>query len=137
MLVVLGAVVLTGGCLAKSRPRLDGGGGIVAKGEGAMVRVAWQMDDQSGVLGFNVLRGLNDAGPWELVNPEPIPVDGDGEGAGSYSYFDVGLVEGETRCYWVEAVGEEGTREQVTAVMCGVAMPRPHFVEAGYLPAEP
>ncbi|MDK2973573.1 MAG: hypothetical protein PWP23_3328 [Candidatus Sumerlaeota bacterium] len=139
LVLVLGLAMTMGGCVAKGRPKTDGGEGIVAR-NGApdmtgMLRVAWRLQSQENVYGFNIYRGESEEGPWELVNPQPVPGHDTTSQPQSYHYFDEGLEIGRTYCYYVEEITFSGTTDKITPVMCGTAKHRQYYVEKGYLEA--
>lgn len=89
-------------------------GGFDANQAPEGVRVAWETDDESEILGFNILRGDAPAGEFLAVNQELILADHPGIPLGQgYSYTDDTVRIGRAYIYKLEIVKLDGTTEQL------------------------
>ncbi|HEX4825300.1 MAG TPA: fibronectin type III domain-containing protein [Candidatus Polarisedimenticolaceae bacterium] len=79
-------------------------------------RVSWQTDSESGLLGFNVFRSLDDDGSSVRVNPVWIPAVGREGAPAAYSFLDPGATPGVSYRYRIEAVTPEGLTSRSDAV---------------------
>ncbi len=94
-----------------------------------MLRVAWRLQSQENVYGFNVLRADTNQGPWVRVNKEVIPGHGSTGVMHEYQYFDEGLTIGQTYYYQVEEITFDGRTDKITDSMAGKAKPRAYYEE--------
>jgi hypothetical protein len=70
--------------------------------------VSWETSQESGVIGFNVLRGGIDGGDGTRINPVWIPAVGDPASAANYTFLDAGAARGVVYRYRIEAITAEG-----------------------------
>jgi hypothetical protein len=69
------------------------------------VSVSWETADDSNLLHCDILRSSAAGGDYVRLNPAPI------EGEGAFEYRDMGVVDGTSYWYRVEAVDRDGTRQ--------------------------
>lgn len=101
-----------------------------------MLRIAWTLQSQEDVLGFNVYRGATTEGPWEKANEKPIPGDDTTMFERKYDFFDTGLEMGREYHYYVEEITFSGTTSKITPVLSSKAKARQYYVDKGYNPPE-
>ncbi|MCX7767305.1 MAG: hypothetical protein N2246_11430 [Candidatus Sumerlaeia bacterium] len=109
-------------CCAKHSVKISTDSGESKKEEG-MLRIAWRLQTQQNVYGFNVYRGETENGPWVQVNKEIIPGDDTTSLPHTYEFYDRGLEVGKRYYYYVEEVTFDGKTEKITPVQSGVARP--------------
>jgi hypothetical protein len=101
-----------------------------------MLRIAWTLQSQEDVMGFNVYRGEKPEGPWTKANAKPIPGDDTTMFEKRYDFFDTGLELGREYHYYVEEITYSGTTSKITDTMSSKAKPRQYYVDKGYNPPE-
>lgn len=102
-----------------------------------MLRIAWTLQSQEDVMGFNVYRGATADGPWEKANAEPIPGHDTTMFEQRYDFFDTGLELGREYHYYVEEITYSGGKNKITPTMSSTAKPRQFYVDKGHNPPAP
>ncbi len=95
--------------------------------EEGMLRIAWRLQTQQNVYGFNVYRAETENGPWIRVNKEIIPGDDTTSLPHTYEFYDKGLEVGKRYYYYVEEITFDGKTEKITPVQSGVAKPVSYY----------
>ncbi|RME46274.1 MAG: tandem-95 repeat protein [Caldilineae bacterium] len=72
------------------------------------VEVRWTTEAETGVVGFNLLRGTTAEGPFHPVNPNLILARGDAQSGETYTYVDRTVFGGETYYYLLQEVLANG-----------------------------
>jgi hypothetical protein len=75
-----------------------------AAGADSAVDLSWQTGSELENLGFNLYRGLSDAGPWTRITSSLIPGLGSSPLGATYTWRDTGLVNGQRFFYRLEDV---------------------------------
>lgn len=108
------------------------------------MRIAWRLQTQENVFGFNVYRAdvsgdgeeEPEASAFEIINDDIIPGHGTTALPQEYEYIDSGLDIGRKYFYYVTEVTTTGNEADITPKVGAVAKPRRYYVERGQLPAE-
>jgi len=108
-----------------------------ASSEEGFLRIAWRLQSQENVYGFNVYRAEEEDGSYEIVNDSIIPGHGSTALPKSYDFIDDGLETGKRYYYYVTEVTTTGAESDITPKMGGTAKLRSYYVGKGYLPADP
>jgi len=68
------------------------------------VQILWAKDafDPKRVVGFNILRGKTDQGPWQQANDDLIDIDSDQDGV--LQFVDRSVIIGEEYYYYIQVV---------------------------------
>jgi hypothetical protein len=83
-----------------------------------VVRYRWTAaDSEARPEAFHVHRSVTAAGPFERLNPEPIPAPRAAEGEIVTLWVDRGIPLGQSRFYYLEAVGRDGVARKVAPVI--------------------
>ncbi|HBX70473.1 MAG TPA: hypothetical protein DEH25_14105 [Chloroflexi bacterium] len=78
----------------------------------ANVIVEWTTASELDTVGFNLLRGETENGPFEQVNVALIPSVSDTLTGSSYSYEDTQVIGGTTYFYMLEEIESSGNASQ-------------------------
>lgn len=110
-----------------------------SEGEG-FLRIAWRLQSQENVYGFNVYRAETPETPdseYEIVNDSIIPGHGSTALPQNYFFMDSGLEIGKRYYYYVTEVTTDGSETPIEGARGGAAAkPRSHYVERGQLDPE-
>jgi len=82
-----------GGGQAPSKPT-----GLAGTGANAEARLTWNFNPEIDVAGYLVYRSASDTGPWTQITPQLVTTN---------SYSDLGLINGQSYWYHIEAVDDE------------------------------
>ena len=72
----------------------------------------WSTESELDIVGFNILRGASESGPFLKINDQIIPPSIDPIIGGDYSYTDKDVVVGETYFYILEDIESSGSTNQ-------------------------
>ena len=72
----------------------------------------WSTESELDIVGFNILRGDSESGPFLKINDQFIPPSIDPIIGGDYSYTDKDVVVGETYFYILEDIESSGSTNQ-------------------------
>jgi len=133
--LLLLAAALCAGCGGKADKTVDEAT-AGPKDMTGMLRIAWTLQSQEDVMGFNVYRGDTTDGPWERANALPIPGHDTTMFEQRYDFFDTGLEMGREYHYYVEEITFSGGKNKITPVLSSKAKPRQFYVDKGYAPPE-
>lgn len=73
----------------------------------------WKVTDGADVYGYNVMRGVGDSGPFLRLNRQIVRNSIGGE----FSYHDAAVENDVSYYYFIEAVGEDGRKKQISPVV--------------------
>ena len=86
-----------------------------------MLKIAWRLQSQENVYGFNVYRAESEEGPWEAANTEIIPGHDTTSIPHWYEFYDTGIEFGKTYYYYIEEVTTDGKQNTISPVQSAVA----------------
>ena len=89
----------------------------------ANVIVEWTTASELNTVGFYLLRGEAETGPFEQVNAELIPATSDSLTGNSYSYEDAGVTAGVTYYYMLEEIEDTGNTNQHGPIVVEASSP--------------
>jgi hypothetical protein len=86
---------------------------FTAKSSGIAISLSWQVDNETGVSGYNVHRSDSEEEnkPYRQVNRTMIAADGGPSESADYTYTDKPVWFNRTYFYKIEAVGEDGSSQ--------------------------
>jgi len=76
------------------------------------ILLEWETESELDIVGFNILRGDSESGPFLKINDQIIPPSIDPIIGGDYSYTDKNVVAGETYFYILEDIESSGRTNQ-------------------------
>jgi hypothetical protein len=74
--------------------------------------IEWTTASELDTVGFNLLRGDSENGPYEQINPELLPSDNDSLTGGSYQFLDTRVIRGRIYYYLLEEIEMTGEINQ-------------------------
>jgi len=72
----------------------------------------WSTESELDIVGYNILRGESEAGPFLIINDQIIPPSIDPIIGGDYSYVDKDVRAGEIYFYILEDIESSGSTNQ-------------------------
>lgn len=96
---------------------LDGAGRQAGE-PGRPIIIRWSTESEVDTAGYNIYRALDEAGPWQQINPRLIPGSSDPLRGGSYVFTDTQVLAGQTYWYELEEVelgGRQARLERIEA----------------------
>jgi hypothetical protein len=77
----------------------------------ASIRLEWSTESEFDIVGFDILRGESDSGPFIKVNDSIIPPSIDPMIGGEYQFIDTNVKPGRVYYYILEDIEMDGTRQ--------------------------
>lgn len=105
---------LTALCLVISVCSFAAAGSEARKPEPNTVR--WATASEVDNFGFDVYRGLAEAGPFEKVNAEIIPAAGTTDMPQRYEFIDATIEADTVYWYYVESISMNGERKRISPI---------------------
>ncbi|MFH1633834.1 MAG: hypothetical protein ABIG63_07455 [Chloroflexota bacterium] len=78
----------------------------------AAITIEWATESELDTVGFNLLRGETEDGPFEQINAQIIPSSPDPLTGGEYSFNDPDVESGQTYYYMLEEIEASGGTNQ-------------------------
>ena len=76
----------------------------------------WATASEKDNFGYDVYRSLNEAGPFERINPEIIPGAGTTDLPQHYEYTDKAIEPNTVYWYYIESISLNGDRKRMTPI---------------------
>ncbi len=76
----------------------------------ASILIEWATESEIDTVGFNILRSVNEEGPYDTINSALIPPASDPVTGGDYTFKDDDVQVGETYYYFLEEVQVDGQK---------------------------
>jgi len=76
----------------------------------------WATASERDNFGYDVYRSLDETGPFERINAEPIPGAGTTDLPHSYEYVDESIQPNTVYWYYIESISLTGERKRMTPI---------------------